>query len=58
MSSFCVASPREPNPADADLIAGSLAIAWQRAADPFAPLRSIPGISWRPGPVEVEHVPA
>lgn len=46
------------HPADADLIAGSLAIAWQRAADPFAPLRSIPGISWRPGPVEVEHVPA
>jgi len=46
------------HPADADLIADSLAVAWQRAADPFAPLHSIPGISWRPLSVEVEHVSA
>jgi hypothetical protein len=29
------------------LIADSLTTAWQRSADPFAPLRSIPGIAWR-----------
>jgi hypothetical protein len=46
------------HPADADLIANSLSVAWQRAADSFAPLRSIPGISWRPVSVEVEHVSA
>lgn len=45
------------HPEDADLIAGSLAVAWQRAADPFAPLRSIPGIEWRPLSVDIEHVP-
>lgn len=45
-------------PADAVLIASSLAVAWLRAADPFAPLRSIPGIEWRPVSVDIEHVPA
>lgn len=46
------------HPADVDLIADSLAAAWLRAADPFAPLRSIPGISWRPVSVDIAHVPA
>lgn len=46
------------HPADADLIANSLSVAWQRAADSFAPLRSIPGISWRPVSVDIAHVPA
>lgn len=45
-------------PADVDLIANSLSVAWQRAADSFAPLRSIPGISWRPVSVDIAHVPA
>lgn len=47
----------QAHPEEAELIAGSVAVAWQRAADPFAPVRSIPGIAWRPGPVEVQHVP-
>jgi hypothetical protein len=42
---------------EAGLIADSLAAAWQVAADPFAPLHSIPGIAWRPGPVAVHPVP-
>jgi hypothetical protein len=46
------------HPADAVLIASSLAAAWLRAADSFAPLRSIPGIEWRPVSVDIEHVPA
>ena len=48
----------EAHPDAARLIAESLAVAWQRAADPFAPLRSIPGTAWRPGQVDVEHLPA
>jgi hypothetical protein len=48
----------EAHPGGAAAIADSLAVAWQRAADPFAPLRSIPGIVWRPGPVDIEHLPA
>ncbi|WP_096906888.1 hypothetical protein [Dietzia sp. WMMA184] len=48
----------QAQPADAVLIASSLAVAWQRAADSFAPLRSIPGISWRPVSVDIAHVPA
>lgn len=48
----------QAHPDDAALIADSLAVAWQRAADPFAPLRSIPGIAWRPVKVDVEHLPA
>lgn len=45
------------HPAGAALIAHDLAVAWQYAADPFAPVRSIPGMAWRPGPVEVQHLP-
>lgn len=48
----------QANPGEAGLIADSLAVAWQSAADPFAPLQSIPGIRWHPGQVVVEHVPA
>ncbi len=47
----------QAHPEEAELIAASLAVAWQRAADPFVPVRSIPGIAWRPGQVEVHHVP-
>jgi len=39
----------QAHPDAAGLIAASLAFAWQCAADPFAPLRSIPGTAWRPG---------
>ena len=46
------------HPDEAALITDSLAVAWQRAADPFAPIRSIPGIAWRPMKVDVEHLPA
>jgi len=49
---------REAHPDAAGLIADSLEAAWRHAADPFAPLHSIPGIAWRPGPVCVEHLPA
>lgn len=48
----------EAHPDAAGSIADSLAVAWQCAADPFAPLHSIPGIAWRPGPVAVGHLPA
>jgi len=48
----------EAHPDAAGSIAHSLAVAWQCAADPFAPLHSIPGIAWRPGRVDVEHLPA
>ena len=48
----------EAHPDAAGLIADSLAVAWQRAADPFAPLRSIPGTTWQPGQVDVKHLPA
>lgn len=48
----------QAHPDEAALIADSLGVAWQRAADPFAPLRSIPGIAWRPVKVDVEHLPA
>ena len=46
------------HPEESALISDSLAAAWLRAADPFAPLRAIPGIAWEPGRVLVEHVPA
>jgi len=46
----------QANPEDAGSIAHDLAVAWRNAADPFAPLRSIPGIDWRPGQVNVEHL--
>lgn len=45
-------------PGAAGLIGDSLPVAWLHAVDPFAPLRSIPGITWRPGPVDVVHLPA
>lgn len=48
----------QAHPDEGALIAESLAAAWERAADPFAPLRSIPGIAWRPVKVVVEHLPA
>ncbi len=48
----------EANPDQAELIADSLEVAWRHAADPFAPLRCIPGTTWRPGQVVVEHLPA
>lgn len=48
----------DSHPEDAELIADSLAAAWQRAADPYAPLRSIPGIEWQAASVDIQHVPA
>lgn len=48
----------EAHPEEAESIADSLAVAWRLAADPFEPLRSIPGITWRPRQIDVEHVPA
>ena len=45
-------------PEESDLVAESFAAAWQHAADPFAPIRDIPGITWQPAQVAVEHVPA
>lgn len=45
-------------PEEAAEIAASLAVAWQRASDPFAPLGKIAGITWKPGRVVVEHLPA
>ncbi len=47
----------QANPDQAPLIRDSLAAAWQFAADPFAPLHTIPAIAWRPGQVTVQHVP-
>lgn len=46
------------HPDQAAEISDSLAVAWQRAADPFAPMRSIAGLVWKPGRVIVEHLPA
>ena len=34
----------------------SLAVAWARAADPYAPLRGVPGVTWTPAAVSVEQV--
>ena len=48
----------EAHPAAAKAVAESLAVAWQHAVDPFEPLRSISGIAWQPGRVEVEYLPA
>ena len=48
----------QASPDEAAEISASLAAAWQRASDPFAPLRSIAGITWKPGRVVVEHLPA
>lgn len=48
----------EAHPDENAAITESFAVAWQRAVDPYAPLRSIPGVAWSPGEVEVRHVPA
>lgn len=47
----------EVHPDQAASIADSLAVAWTPAADPFAALRPIPGISWEPGLVDIRHLP-
>jgi hypothetical protein len=47
----------QAHPDKAELIESSLAVAWRHAADPFAPLRSIPGIVWRPTQVVAHHIP-
>lgn len=47
------AHPDESRP-----ITDSLAVAWRHAPNPFAPLHSIPGITWHPGQVKVEHLKA
>lgn len=39
-------------------IESSLAAAWNRAADPYAPLHDVPGVRWEGRAVTVEHVPA
>jgi hypothetical protein len=39
-------------------IGESLATAWQWAAEPYAPLRGIQGITWTPVQVSVQHRPA
>lgn len=46
------------HPEESALISGSLAVALQRATDPFEALRGLPGIVWQPGTVVVEHLPA
>lgn len=46
------------HPEESAVISDSLAVALQRATDPFAALRGIPGIVWQPGTVVVEHLPA
>jgi hypothetical protein len=45
-------------PEDAESIADSFAVAWQRAVDPFVPIRAVPGIDWQPGTVDITDVPA
>ena len=47
----------EAHPDQAGSIADSLAVAWTLAADPFAALHCIPGITWEPGAVDVRHLP-
>lgn len=46
------------HPDQSSAIDASLAAAWRSAVDVFAPIRAVPGITWQPGPVEIEHVPA
>jgi hypothetical protein len=48
----------QAHPENAALVSDSLELAWQHAADPFVPLRSIPGITWSPRSVHVEHLRA
>jgi hypothetical protein len=48
-----------PDVDDGDIgrtIGQSLAAAWNLAADPYAPLRGVPGIAWAPGTVAIEQV--
>ncbi len=47
------AAPQEAGP-----IAEDFAVAWAHAIDPFAPIRSVPGIDWQPGTVGLAHQPA
>jgi hypothetical protein len=49
------ARPEGDDTARADDDAG-FAAAWNRAADPYAPIHPIPGITWAPAGVEVEHI--
>lgn len=46
------------HPEESHAITESLVTAWQCAIDPFAPIRAVPGITWQPGAVEIQHVPA
>ena len=48
----------EAHPEAATQITQNLSVSWRCAADPFAPLASIPGVRWQPGTVEAHHVPA
>lgn len=45
-------------PQEAGRIADDFAVAWSHAIDSFAPIRSVPGIDWQPGSVELAHQPA
>jgi hypothetical protein len=48
---------RHPSDAGNDAeVTQSLAVAWARAADPYAPLRDVPGVMWTPAAVSVERV--
>ncbi len=48
---------RHPSDAGTDAeVKQSLAEAWVRAADPYAPLRGVPGVTWTPAAVSVEQV--
>jgi hypothetical protein len=53
-----IAHEANPDPAAAADIDATIAAAWRHAVEPYAPLRAIPGITWRPVEVSVEHVPA
>jgi hypothetical protein len=51
-------SAAEAHAEAAGVFVESLAVAWPHAVDPLAPLRSIPGMVWRPGRVHVDPRPA
>lgn len=46
------------HPEESALISDNLAVALERATDPFEALRGIPGILWQPGSFVVEYLPA
>lgn len=48
----------EAHPDEVADIESSLEAAWRCAADPYEPIRSVPGITWTPGTVVVRHLPA